>query len=465
MNAKSSSGNGHLHPSSPSSEVGLLRRLGLFDTTMIVMGGIIGSGIFINPSVVARILHSPALILGAWFAGGIIALLGAFIYAELAARQPEVGGQYAYLRSAYGPLVAFLFGWTLLFISNCGGMAAVAITFARYFIDLTGLSTPDWSVAVTVISALTVINCMGVRAGGTAQNIFMVTKILAIVMMVGFGLKAIGVLSPTSPQSSSYAEPINLISTFGAALVPVMFAYGGWQTANFVAGEIREPEKNLPKGLLMGVLGVLVLYLSVNFICLGVLGTEGLASTMTPASTIMRIALGEPGAKIIAIGIAISTVGFLSQSVLVAPRVYFAMAEHGLFFKKMAWIHPRTHVPVFAIIAQSVLTILIALWGKYEQILSYVVWNDFCFFGLTASCIFIFRRRATTQNIPGARVPGHPFTTGLFMLAAIFIIVNTFWTNTAQACIGLFITLSGIPVYYIWRWVNKNRHHDRMNLT
>jgi len=444
-----------------SAKPGLLRRLGLFDATMIVMGGIIGSGIFRNPSSVARIVHTPPLILGAWIVGGLIALLGAFIYAELAARRPEVGGQYAYLREAYNPLTGFLFGWTLFLISDTGGMAAVSMVFAHYFLEITGLGIPDTAIAVTVLLALTFVNCLGVRAGGTVQNIFMIAKILAIVMLIGFGLKAIGL--GTSVVAAAPAESsgsFNFISTFGAALVPVMFAYGGWQTANFIAGEIKEPQKNLPRGLLIGVIGVIALYVSVSYICVSALGADGLAATTTPASRVMQLVLGDVGAKIIAIGIAISAVGFLSQCVLVAPRVYFAMAEDGLFFKKMAWIHPTTRVPVYAIIAQGLIAIAITLSGKYEEILSYVVWNDFCFFGLTASCIFIFRKRAAAAGSGGTsfNMPGHPFTTVLFIIVAIFIIVNTFWTSTTQASIGLGITLAGIPVYFFWKWLNTGRN-------
>jgi APA family basic amino acid/polyamine antiporter len=451
--------NGHHTPDGTSGgqKVGLARRLGPFDATMIVMGGIIGSGIFMNPAVVARIVHTPFLILGAWLAGGVIALLGAFIYAELAARRPQVGGQYAYLREAYNPLVAFVFGWTLFLISDCGGMAAVAVTFGRYFIELSGAVLPDWSIAVIAIAILTGINCLGVREGGTVQNILMVTKIAAVLMLVGVGFTSSGAPASAQTIAPQSAMSFDFVSTFGAALVPVMFAFGGWQTANFIAGEIKQPEKNLPRGLLIGVLGVLALYLSVNYVCLSVLGAEGLAATSTPASAVMRATLGEPGAKLIAIGIAISTLGFLSQSILTAPRVYFAMADDRLFFKKIAWIHPRTRVPVFAIIAQGALAILIALWGKYDQILSYVVWNDFCFFGLTASCLFILRKRARQGgDITAHRMPGHPFTTGLFILACVFIVMNTIYQYPAQAGIGLAVTLTGIPVYYFWRWRNRD---------
>jgi APA family basic amino acid/polyamine antiporter len=440
------------------SSHGLARRLGLFDATMVVMGGIIGSGIFMNPSVVARIVHTPFLILGTWFAGGLIALAGAFIYAELAARRPHVGGQYAYLREAYHPVLAFAFGWSLFLISDCGGMAAVAMTFARYYIDLTGIGLPDWSIAIIVIMILTIINCFGVRAGGTVQNILMVTKIFAILILVGFGYKLMAGSNITAVPPADTSGSFDLWTTFGAAMVPVLFAYGGWQTANFIAGEIKEPEKNLPRGLLIGVVGVIVLYLTVNLIYIGVLGSQGLASTTTPASAVMRLALGEKGATIIALGIAISTLGFLSQSILTAPRVYFAMAEDGLFFKSVAWLHPKTRVPVVAIAIQGALAIIIALSGKYEQILSYVVSNDFVFFGLSASCIFVLRK--SSKNNIGAEnrfnMPGHPYTTIIFIAVCALIVMNTIYKYPVETGIGVAIMLSSVPIYYFWKWWRRN---------
>lgn len=437
----------------PDQPAGLDRKLGLFDASMIVMGGIIGSGIFMNPSVVARIVHSPELILGAWLVGGCIAIAGAFIYGELAARRPQVGGQYVYLREAYHPLIAFLFGWTLFLVSNCGGMAAVAMTFARYFIDLTHVPLSENMVAVSAIVLLTVINCLGVRAGSTVQNILMVTKILAILMLIISGALLIGTMPANGVPSAATVETDSFTS-FGAALIPVMFAFGGWQTANFIAGEVREPEKNLPRGLLLGVTGVIALYFAVNFMCVMVLGAVGLAETRTPATAVMRIALGETGAKLIAIGITVSTLGFLSQSVLTAPRVYFAMAADGLFFKPVATLHPRTHVPVAAIVMQGALTSLIALSGQYEQILSYVVSNDFVFFGLTASCLFIFRRREKKPTPFG--MPGHPVSTALFIGVCALVVINAMYRYPLETGVGYGIMLTGIPVYFIWR--RKNRH-------
>lgn len=375
----------------------LARRLGLFDATMIVMGGIIGSGIFMNPAVVARQVNTPFLILGVWMLGGLIALAAAFIWAELAALRPEVGGQYAYLREAYHPLIAFLYGWGLLLVIQTGGMAAVAVTFARYFIELTHLPISDWLVAVLALGSLTVINCLGVRAGGTLQSVLMVLKIFAILALIGCGLFLIAPQSATVTGQTTglLDQPVSfdLLTAIGAAMVPVLFAYGGWQTASFVAGEIREPRKNLPRALVIGVAGVIILYLGVNFVCVRVLGVSGLAATTTPASDVMRLALGENGARAIAAGIAISTLGFLSQGMLTAPRVYFAMAEDGLFFRSVGRLHPKTHVPILAIVIQGLFAMVIALSGRYEQILNYVVSVDFIFFGATATCIFIFRDR------------------------------------------------------------------------
>jgi APA family basic amino acid/polyamine antiporter len=310
---------------------GLARRLTLFDATMLVMGGIIGAGIFMNPAVVAQQVSSAAAALGAWAVGGAFALVGAFIYAELAARRPAVGGQYAYLREAFHPLAAFLYAWTLLLVSQSGGMAAVAMTFARYFRELSGVAASDGVIALITLTSLTLINCFGVRAGSNLQSTFMVLKIGAIGLLVVCGV----MFAPTAGPSST-ATATGGTTSFGAALVPVLFAYGGWQTASFMAGELRSPRRDLPLGLLIGVVGVVTLYLLVNVVCLRVLGLDGLAATRTPASDVMRVSLGDAGATVIAAGIAISTLGFLSQNLLTGPRVYFAMAEDGVFFRAVA---------------------------------------------------------------------------------------------------------------------------------
>ena len=423
---------------------------------MIVMGGIVGSGIFINPYVVALHVHTPFLILGVWVLGGVLALLGAFIWAELATRLPRAGGQYLYLREAYHPSVAFLYGWVLLLVTQTGGMAAVAVTFAKYFREISGFRTGDGAIAAIVLLALTAINCLGARAGSNVQSLLMLLKSAAIVAMVVLGLALGGGHLHARPLLDRPLSP-SLIAAIGAAMIPIAFAYGGWQTATFVAGEMRDPRRELSRGLIAGVLGVVALYLSVNFVCLRVLGAGGLAVTHTPASAVMRAALGERGAFWIAVGIAISTLGFLSQGILTAPRVYYAMARDGLFFKSVGWLSPKTGAPVLAIILQGIAATVIALSGRYEQILNYVVSIDFISFALTAASLFVFRHRdkspAADESSPGDltyRVPGHPYTTALFVLSCAGIVLSTIITYPTNSVFGFVILLAGIPVYLYW---------------
>jgi APA family basic amino acid/polyamine antiporter len=437
----------------PVSPRPLARRLGLFDAVMLVMGGTVGSGIFMNPYVVARQVHTPMLVLGAWIAGGVIALTGAFIYAELADRMPRVGGQYAYLRETYHPLLAFLYGWVLLLVIQTGGMAAVTVTFSRYFLELSGGHATDWQMALVTLTVLTIVNCLGVRTGGTVQSVLMVIKIFAILMLVVAGALLVKTsLFHIHPVLDQPVSP-GLISSFGAAMVPVLFAYGGWQTACFVAGELKEPRRDLPRALVVGVIGVALLYTAVNFVCVRALGVTALAETQTPASAVMRVAMGPSGARIIALGITISTLGFLSQSVLTAPRVYFAMAEDGVFFSQLAWVHPRTRVPVVAIALQSVWTIVILLSGSYGQILNYVTSMDWIFFGLSASCLFVLRRRS--PQAATVRMPGHPVTTALFCLACAGVVANTIYRYPGKPLIGMGILVSGVPVYFLWKYKTK----------
>jgi APA family basic amino acid/polyamine antiporter len=295
----------------------------------------------------------------------------------------------------------------------------------------------------------------------------MVLKIFAIIALIVCGLFLIAPQTFTSvgEAGSTAADPLSLsfLTVIGAAMVPVLFAYGGWQTASFVSGEIREPRKNLPRALIIGVTGVVALYLAVNFVCVRALGVAGLAATKTPASDVMRLALGPNGARAIAAGIAISTLGFLSQGMLTAPRVYFAMAEDGLFFKSVGRLHPVSKVPILAIVIQGLLAIVIACSGRYDQILNYVVSVDFIFFGATAFCIFVFRRRRASRPPEGdstrvseriTSVPGHPLTTAVFVIVCWLVVINTVYRYPRNTLIGLGLLLAGIPAYLFWRWRN-----------
>src|SRR5205823_1022205 len=425
------------------------RQLGLFDATMIVMGGIVGAGIFANPSEVAHRVHTPLLILGVWVLGGFIAMCGAFIWAELATRLPGSGGQSLYLREAYHPSVAFIYGWGLLLVTQTGGMAAVAVIFASYFRGLTGVDWSDSVLAAMVLLSLTAINCLGARAGSNIQNLLMLLKIGAIAGLVALGM-ALGGGSLKSEPLLGQPVSFGLLKSIGAALVPIAFAYGGWQTATFVAGEMRDPRRDLSRGLLIGVSGVVALYLAVNLACLVVLGPAGLDATTTPASDVMRIALGERGAQWIAIAITISTLGFLSQSMLTAPRVYYAMARDGLFFKSVGKVFGKSRAPVVAISLQGLAAIMIACSGTYGEILNFEVTVDFIFFGMTAAALFILRRR----NIGVARLiyraPGHPFTTMLFVLSCAGIVISAVIASPRNSAIALCIMLAALPVYYFW---------------
>jgi APA family basic amino acid/polyamine antiporter len=425
------------------------RQLGLFDAIMIVMGGIVGAGIFANPSEVAHRVHTPFLILGVWVLGGFIAMCGAFIWAELATRLPGTGGQYLYLREAYHPSVAFVYGWGLLLVTQTGGMAAVAVIFSSYFGALTGVAWNDSAIAAVVLLILTGINCLGARAGSNVQSALMLLKIAALAALVILGF-ALGGGSLKSGPLLGQPVSFGLLKSIGSAMVPIAFAYGGWQTATFVAGEMRDPRRDLSRGLLLGVAAVVGLYLAVNLACLRVLGPAGLDATTTPASDVMRIALGERGAQWIAVGVAISTLGFLSQSMLTGPRVYYAMARDGLFFKSVGRLSRHTRAPVVAIILQGVAATIIACSGTYGEILNFAITVDFIFFGVTAASLFILRRRQVGSDTAGYRVPGHPFTTILFVLSCAGIVESAIITSPANSAIALCIMLAALPVYYYW---------------
>ncbi len=291
------------------------------------------------------------------------------------------------------------------------------------------------------------MNCLGVRAGSDVQSLLMVLKTIAILGLVATGFVMFGgervALVPVLDRPPS----LDLVAAFGAALVPVLFAYGGWQTSGFVMGELKRPERDMPRALLLGVAGVVVLYLSVNVVCLRALGADGLAASRAPASDVMRAALGERGARLIALGIVISTLGFLAQGILTAPRVYYAMARDGVFFRAVGELHPRSRVPVLAIALQGLVAGLIAVSGRYEQILNYVVSVDFIAMGLTGAALFVFRRRGETGSF---RAPGHPWTTAFFVLSCWLVVAATIHRYPRDSLKGLAILALGLPVYWLW---------------
>ena len=435
-----------------TDSVGYERRLGLPSATLLVVGGIIGSGVFLNPAVVAQRVGTAPLTLLAWGLGAGIAILGAFIFAELGARLPAVGGGYAYLREAFGPLPAFLYGWALLLAIASGAIAAVAVTCASYLALLVGLKvTLVKPLALLLIAGVSVVNAMGIAPGVLLQNLFTVGKLAAIAMLVVVGLGGAAYEGTTLAMPTTVAPdgPIATLRALATALVPVLFAYGGWQQTNFVAEEMVDPRRDLPRALVLGVLIVAVAYLSANLAYLRALGVDGLAASRAPAAEAMGRAVGDLGRGLIAVGIAISTAGFLNVVILVTPRVYQAMARDGVFFRALARLHPRTRAPVAAIALQAVWSGTLVLSGGYGDLLDWVTFADWIFFGATAATLFVFRRRAATAT---ALAPLHPWSTGAFILAAGYVVAGAVLSNPANALRGTLMLAAGVPAYAWWRW-------------
>ena len=437
-------------------------RLGLFSGTMLVVGGIIGSGIFLSPSVVAQRVGSASLTVAAWGIGALVAIIGGFVYAELGARRPQAGGTYVYLREAFGTLPAFLYGWALFLIMATGAIAAVAMTGASYLAMLLGWAPEQArTIAIALIVILTLLNVLGVRLGATTGNVLTVLKLSAIAVLVVAAL----VMSPanTLPVATVVATPLvppqGLTATvvaMGAALVPVLFSFGGWQQTNAVAEELRDPARTLPRALILGVLIVAATYLLVNLAYLRALGVEGLAASSAPAADTMFVYLGPAGHTLITCGIVASTVGFLGMVILMSARVYQAMAADGLFFRSMAALHPKTQTPVVALVAQGAVALVLLLSGTYGQLLDYVVFADWIFFGSTAAALFVLRRRDTLGRdahgavAPVPHTPGHPVTTLLFIAAAVYVVIGSVLSNPGNAARGAALLGLGVPVYWYW---------------
>jgi APA family basic amino acid/polyamine antiporter len=431
-------------PADAVTREGLRAAIGLRSAVMLVVGGVIGVGIFVNPAVVARALHSPGLALSAWGLGGAVALLGAFIYAELAARMPATGGEYIYLRDTYGPLMGFLFGWSMLLVVHAGGMAAVSIVFADNIARLLPGLLPERVVVVAVLVGLALINCVGVRAGNGVQAGLGVLKLACVTALIVAGL----VIAPHAPAPDTRSAPDDFKS-FGAAMIPVMFSFGGWQTANYIAGEMKDPARTMARALLIGMVLVCAVYLLINLACFRALGGVDLAATDTPAADVLQRAAGPMGARLAAAAVALSALGYLGQSMLTGPRVLFAMARDGLFFRAMADLGETSRVPVAAILLLTAWTAALALTGSFEQILSYDVATNFLFFGLSASCLFVLRRRDAGAVF--VRVPLHPWSTGVFVLACVGIVAVSIWNFPVDSLIGYAIMAVGVGPFLYWR--------------
>lgn len=430
----------------------LRRSLTLFDMTMIAVGGTIGSGIFLTPSLIAGSLHAPILILGAWLVGGLMALSGALTFSELAASMPRAGGQYVYLSEAYGGLVGFLFGWAYFLVCNAGGLGALSVAFATYFGYFVPLGPAGTKlVAVAGLLLLTTINVVGVKAGAIFSDVFTVLKLGGIAGLVGIGF-AFG-----SSSTTDFAAPIagavpgGLGAGLAAAMVGVLWSTGGWQHATYASGEVKNPRRTLPLAMTLGTALVTLIYVLVNLAYMFLMTPAEIADSPRVAADAVSRVLGHAGGSAISLAIFISTFGVVGIYTLTAPRIYFAMAGDGLFFRKVAEVHPRFQTPAFAIIAQSMwAVVLILFWGTFENLISYVVFTDWIFFGLAAASVFIFRRRDPTAERQAA-VPLYPLTPLFFVAMSAWFVAVTLVQRPAQAGAGLAFLALGVPVYYYWK--------------
>lgn len=434
------------------STTSLPRVLNLIDITSIVIGGIIGSGIFLVPADIAAEVKSPLLMIAVWVVGGFLSFLGALALAELGAAIPQAGGIYIYLKEAFGPLLSFLFGWTLFLVIDSGAIATLAVAFSSnylpYFIKMTPLI--EKLVAVAFIVFLAAVNYIGARAGANLQNLLTFIKTAGIIgICVVIFLFAKG--NPANfvePHPSKFS--LSLLSSFGVALIATFWAYKGWESASYSAGEVKHPEKNLPLGILIGLAVVIIIYILANLAYLYVLPTSAIAGSKRVAADAMLAAVGPAGATIISIIILFSILGAANQNILCSPRVYFAMAKDKLFFEGIAKVHPRYLSPHISIIAISLWSIVLSLSGTFEQLFTYVIFGEWIFFGLTVAAVFVLRKKRPELPRP-YKTWGYPVTPAIFVLAAFLISLNslikTFWNSMA----GLGIILLGIPAYFYWR--------------
>jgi APA family basic amino acid/polyamine antiporter len=451
----------------------LERRLGVFSASTLIVGSMIGSGIFIAPSIMAGQVAAPGVYLGLWVIGGVLTLLGALSYAELAAMIPHAGGQYVFLREAFGPLAAFLYGWTLFLVIQTGFHAAVSIAFAKY-LGMLGLPVGESDVLLalgpvsissaaligcTVIAVLTAINCVGVREGAIVQDVLTVLKLSAVVLLVLFAFgSGVGSFDHFTPAFSTALGPvaaaaqISFLAAAGVAMSKALFAYDAWNTVTFAAGEVKDPARNLPRALVSGTLVTTVTYTAAAAAYLYVLPTDRMATVPENrvAAEVATLVLGGPGLVVVAIAILISTFGCANGLILGGARVFYAMARDGLFFRRCAAVHPRWHTPVWALVLQGIWSCVLALSGSYDALLTYVTFASLAFNALTVIALFVLRHTRPDAERP-YRVTFYPVTPLLYLLGALFFLVYIFVGAPTESLLGLGIVLAGVPAYFVFR--------------
>ena len=433
----------------------LRRELSSFDMTMIAIGSTIGSGILLTPALIAKALPSPAWILGLWALGGLMAMSGALTYAELGGMLPRAGGVYVFLSEAYGGLTGFLYGWAYFMVVNTGALAALAVAFSTYlgyFVPFVGVHPA--LAGILGIMLVTVVNVLGVKAGGVFSDLFTVLKVagIATLIVVGLGWGSSSVTDFSLPLGPL---PGGLASALTLSFVSILWSFGGWQHATFTSAEAKDPTRSIPLSLILGASIVTFIYVATNVAYMFLMSPQQMAASSRIASDAISVVLGPLGATLISITIFISTFGTAGIYTLTAPRIYYAMAQDGLFFKKVADVHPRFGTPVFAIVFQSAWAIvLILFWGTFESLISYVVFTDWIFFALTAFSVVLFRHRRPEAERP-YRTLGYPVTTLFFVAVSSLFVLYELFEKPEESGAGLAFLALGVPAYYLWR--KKNR--------
>ncbi len=434
----------------PQSPRQLRRILGLWDVVFIIIGTVIGSGIFLVPGAVLRAVgNSVPLAMSVWLVGGILSLLGALTFGELSSMKPQAGGLYVYIRDCFGPLAAFLFGWTLFFVISSGSIATLAVAFGNYvgeFISLTAISIK--AVALLMILVITVVNVLGTRKSANVVNITTTIKVVAILAMSSV-LMWHG-HHPVFGEAASAAHPVSRVVGFGLAMISVLWAFEGWQYATYCAGETLNPQKTFPLSFFFGTLALIFIYMLANVGYLAALGASGVAESTRVAASALGVVIGHGAGKLVAIAILISIFSAANAVMLNSPRVYYAMARDGLFFESLSQVSPKFGTPALAVCAAGVWSAILAVSGTFEQLLTYVIFVAWIFYVLAAASVFIYRWRAPNAERP-YRVPGYPLTPIIFILAALALVGNTIITQPKRAVVGLGIVFLGAPAYVFWR--------------
>jgi len=422
----------------------LPRKLGLIDSAAIVTGTIIGAGIFLVPNLVARSLPSATWIVGAWIFTGVLSFFGALAYAELGAMIPATGGQYVFLREAWGPLFGFLCGWTYFFVVLSASIAWLGITFSTYLSYFIPMSaTVAKAVGVSVIVVMTLINYRGVRTGAAVQNTFTAIKLSALLILI------VSAFLIGKPAAQSPAGPITM-SGFGVAMISCVLTYDGWVALSFMAGEVKTPNRNLPLGIALGLAAAIAVYVLALLAYTRVLSVAEIQSADRVAAAAAERILGPAGAKFIALASLMSIFGSLNGWSMTAPRIFFAQARDGLFFRQFAAIHPRFETPYISIAVFGVWSALLAVTGTYESLAAYAMFAAWVFYALTSIGVIVLRRTQPNRERP-YRMTGYPVTLVIFALVAIGFVVNTFITTPWPAVVGSLFIVSGVQVYFWWK--------------